>query len=205
MDLIEKATIIHYHRNRIETFAAGTVEALGWRGPESQTKRFDVLAQVGDFSGRSVLDVGCGYGDLKGYLDRWFSDFTYIGIDQMPEFIAVAEDRYEGCAGTHFYQTDFTTIGFPSVDYVVASGALGYRSDNPEFYGGMINKMYQAATRALAFNMLDADRFPDHPLLTGHNLDGIVRKCQDLCPNVQVIQGYLDDDFTVFLRRESIY
>ncbi|MCH8987746.1 MAG: class I SAM-dependent methyltransferase [Chloroflexi bacterium] len=202
MDLIEKATIIHYHRNRIDTFADGSVEALGWRGPASQTTRFEVLAQVGDLSGRSVLDVGCGYGDLKGFLDQRFSGITYIGIDQMPEFIAEAKERYKDCADTHFYQTDFTTLEFPSVDYVLASGALGYRCEDPGFYSGMVRKMYDAAKRALAFNMLDADRFPDHPLLIGHNLDEVVQQCQDLCPNVQVIQGYLDDDFTVFLRRD---
>jgi trans-aconitate methyltransferase len=35
--------------------------------------------------------IGCGYGDLKQYLDQSFSDFTYIGIDQMPEFISEAK------------------------------------------------------------------------------------------------------------------
>ena len=62
--------------------------------------------------------------------------------------------------------------------------------------------MYDSAASALAFNMLDADRCPEHPLLRGHNLDEIVQRCQELCPNVQVIQGYLDDDFTVFMRRD---
>ncbi|MCH8296584.1 MAG: methyltransferase domain-containing protein [Chloroflexi bacterium] len=202
MDPIEKATIIHFHRSRIETFGGGTVEALGWRIPESQTKRFDVLAQVGDLSGRSVLDVGCGYGDLRNYLDQRFSDFVYIGIDQMPEFILEAEERHKDRADTHFFKTDFSTVKLPIVDYVLASGALAYRSDDPNFHSNMVQKMYESATRALAFNMLDEDRFPEHPLLTGHNLDEVVRQCQDLCPNVQVIQGYLEDDFTVFLRRD---
>ena len=202
MDLIEKATIIHYHRSRIEVFGGGSTEALGWRRPESQTKRFDVLSQVGDLSGCSVLDIGCGYGDLKSYLDQRFSSFVYFGIDQMPEFIADAKERYKDSADTHFFQTDFSTVELPSVDYVLASGALGYRSDDPDFHMNAVRKLYESATQALAFNMLDADRFPEHPLLTGHNVDETVRQCQELCPNVQVIQGYLDDDFTVFLRRD---
>ena len=46
-----------------------------------------------------VFDLGCGYGDLKTYLNQKFSDFTYIGIDQMPEFIAVAQERFKkACA-----------------------------------------------------------------------------------------------------------
>ena len=73
MNVIEKATIIHYHRHRIDTYHNGTVKALGWRGEESQVKRFEVLSTVGDLNGCSLLDLGCGYGDLKGYMDRRFN------------------------------------------------------------------------------------------------------------------------------------
>ncbi len=199
MNLIEKATIIHYHRHRIAEYQNGTAMALGWREKESQTRRFEVLSTVGDLNGCSVLDVGCGYGDLKGYLDQKVSGFTYIGIDQMPEFIAEAEERYQDCADTFFFQTDFTTVDFPQVDYVLASGALGYRCDNPAFYTNMIEKMYGAATRVLAFNMLDADLFAEHPLLVGHDCDAVVAFCKGLSDCVEVVRGYLEDDFTVFV------
>jgi trans-aconitate methyltransferase len=202
MDPIELAAIIQFHRGRINDFGGGTSGALGWRQPASQTKRFDVIVQVGDLNGRSVLDVGCGYGDLKDYLDQRFSDIVYIGIDQMHEFISEAEERYEGHADTHFFETDFSTVQLPNVDYVIASGALAYRSDDPDFHTNMVRKMYDSAARALVFNMLDADRFPEHPLIRGHNLDEVVERCQELCPNVQVVQGYLNDDFTVFMRRD---
>ena len=202
MNLIEKATIIHYHRQRIDTYADGTVEALGWRGPESQLKRFETLCTTGDLNGCSLLDVGCGYRNLKGYLDRWFSDFTYIGIDQMPEFIAEAKERYKDCPNTYFSRTDFTAVEFPRVDYVFASGALGYRCDDPDFYGDMIRKMYQAAGRMAAFNMLDVHLFPDHPLLVGHDCDKVVEFCRALSPRVEVHRGYLLDDFTVAMHRD---
>ena len=199
MNLIEKATIIHYHRRRIETYADGTVEALGWRGEESQAKRFEVLSKVGDLNECSLLDVGCGYGDLKWYLDRQYSNYTYIGIDQMPEFIAEAKERYKDHPNTFFSQTDFTSVSFPQVDYVIASGALGYRCDQPSFYTDMIRKMYDAATRAVAFNMLDAGRFPEHPLLVGHDCDQVVAFCNTLSHQVTVVRGYLEDDFSVFI------
>jgi len=65
MNLIDKATTIHFHRHRIATDANGTVRALGWKGAESRIRRFEVLGVVDDLSGCSVLDMGCGYGDLK--------------------------------------------------------------------------------------------------------------------------------------------
>lgn len=203
MNLIEKATLLHYHRHRIAVCAAGTVGALGWRGEESQRKRFEVIARAGDLNGSSLLDVGCGHGDLKRYLDPIFTGFTYVGIDQMPEFIAEARARYGAFPRTYFYQTDFTTITFPQVDYVIASGALGYRCADPDFYFDMIRKMAGAAKKAVVFNMLDAARFPSHPLLVGHDFEKVAAFCRTLSSDVRIVRGYLEDDFTVFIRRPS--
>jgi ubiquinone/menaquinone biosynthesis C-methylase UbiE len=103
MDLIEKATVMHYHRHRIEQYRCGTVESLGWRNINSQQARYKALTKVGDLSGASMLDVGCGYGDLKAYLDQHYTDFDYIGIDLQPEFINQAKARYKGLSRTWFY------------------------------------------------------------------------------------------------------
>jgi len=201
MELIEKATILHYHRHRIQEFS-DTVKSLGWKAEESQLKRFEVLSRVADLNGRSIMDIGCGRGDLKGFLDRRVSGIAYIGIDQMPEFIEEAGARHGHLPNTHFYQTDFSTAELPMVDYVIASGALGYRCENRAYYSEVIAKMYASASRALAFNMLDAMSFPDHPLLVGHNAEEVETFCNSLSPRVELIRGYLDDDFTIFMYRE---
>jgi SAM-dependent methyltransferase len=203
VNLIEKATVIHYHRHRIREFHGGSVESLGWRGPESQLQRFQVLLQLGDFNGCSLLDAGCGHGDLKGFLDPHCPGFTYIGIDQMPEFIDEARARYGRLPNTHFYRTDFTQARLPLVDYVIASGALSYRCGNPGHYFGTIRKLFDAARIALAFNMLNAAVFPQHDLLTGHDRDEVTAFCRSQARRVESIDGYLDDDFTVFMYRDA--
>lgn len=203
MDLIEKATVMHYHRHRIAEFQQGSVESLGWRGTFSQQARYQVLAKAGDLNGASLLDIGCGYGDLKAYLDMHFSDFDYIGIDQMPEFIEEAKIRYGGCLRTAFYQTDFIAGELPQVDYVIASGALGYRCKNAGFYTDMICKLYNSAKIALAFNMLDKNHFPQHDLLVGHDRDEILTLCRALSPRVECFSDYLEDDFTIFMYRNE--
>ena len=203
MDIIEKATVIHYHRHRIRTYSEGTAKALGWRGPESQTRRFEVLAGVGDLRGCSVLDVGCGHADLKAFLDRTAPDVTYLGLDQMPEFVTEAQARYQDDPRATILQADFTTATLPEVDYVLASGALAYRCSDPEFHLRMIERMWTVARRALGFNMLRKEVFPEHPLLVGHDLDQVVAFCKGLSGDVEVVEGYLDDDFTVFVRADG--
>ncbi len=203
MDLIEKATVMHYHRHRIAEFQHGTVESLGWRNAHSQQARYQTLIKAGDLNGATVLDVGCGYGDLKAFLDQHFSGFDYIGIDQMPEFIAEARKRYANAERTAFYQTDFSSAALPQADYVFASGVLGYRCKNESFYMEMIGKLYNSARVILAFNMLDKSRFPQHDLLVGHDREEILTLCRVLSPRVECLNDYLEDDFTVMMHRDG--
>jgi len=203
MNLFEKASVIRYHRHRIREFHGRTVEALGWRGQESQLRRFQVLLQLGDFSGCSLLDAGCGYGDLKGFLDQYCLEFSYLGLDQMPEFINEAKARYGSRPATGFYCADFTQVELPRLDYVIASGAFCYRSGNPGHYFSTIRKLFAAAKNALAFNMLDAAVFQQHDLLTGHDRGAVMAFCRSLASRVESIGGYLDDDFTVFMYRDA--
>jgi trans-aconitate methyltransferase len=199
MTVIDNATILHWHRYRMREFGAGTAKALGWRGPESQTTRFDVLLNVGDLDGRSVLDVGCGFGDLRGLLHRRGIRCEYTGIDHMPEFISHATARYGALPSTRFLLGDFARDLLPRADYVLASGAFGYRSSEPDFHLRVIRKLAGTANIALAFNMLDATKFPRHALLVGHDRYQVVSHCRALSPKIQVIDRYLEDDFTVFL------
>ncbi len=199
MTLFEKATIIHYHRHRIAQYDGGTVEALGYRNEDSQIKRFGALAEVGSIDGRSVLDVGCGHGDLKGYLDARHCGFSYVGIDQMAEFIQHARARYGQRPNCYFCVADASDAELPQADYVLASGVLAYRSDDDGYYFAMIEKMYRAARHALAFNMLDAATFPSHPLLVGHDAATVMDFCTRLSADARLVRGYLEDDFTVMM------
>lgn len=203
MTLMEKATIIHYHRRRIGEYAAGTVGALGWLNHESQSQRFAALATVGDLSGSSLLDIGCGHGDLKGYLDQRFHGFSYIGIDQMPEFIQEARSLYGQRPNCYFCLADFMTQELPRADYVFASGVLSYRSEEPDCHFAMIERMYAAADQALAFNMLEVNKFPLHELLTGHDSEKVLARCRELSPEVRLVRDYLQDDFTVLMYRNG--
>jgi trans-aconitate methyltransferase len=197
MTLIEKATIIHYHRHRIAEYGSGTVEALGYRGEDSQIKRFSVLAMVGSLDGCSILDVGCGHGDLKAYFDTRFHGFSYVGIDQMAEFIQLARERHGQRPNCYFCIADADEAELPSADYVFASGMLAYRSGDSGHAFSMIEKMYRAANSALAFNMLDARVFPSHPLLVSYDAEAVMAFCAQLTPDARLIRGYLEDDFTV--------
>lgn len=200
MNLSERATITRFHRERIATFGAGTVEALGWRGPDSQRLRFEAIAQAVDFSDASVIDAGCGTGDLKRFLDARFPGVRYLGIDQIPEFVAEARERYAGDANAAFVDGHFNALALPRADHVVASGVFAYRSANPRYLEQTIARLYSAALRSFVFNVLDARHFPRHPLLLGRDVDAVLAFCRQLSGDVTLIDGYAEDDATVLMR-----
>ncbi|MBA2675654.1 class I SAM-dependent methyltransferase [Ramlibacter sp.] len=193
MNLIERATVMHYHRHRIAEFGPRP-QALGWKAPHSQWERFELIAQAADFAHCSVLDVGCGRGDLKDFLDERHPGVRYTGVDQMPELLDDAVRRHG--ASARFLLGDFGQMELPAADYVIASGALSYRCAEEGWHLRMVRKMHAAARRALIFNVLDARRFPDHPLLVGHDCAEVLDLCRRLSPHVAASQGELDDDMT---------
>jgi SAM-dependent methyltransferase len=200
MDPVEKATVIRFHRDRLRL---SPLKAQGWRSADSQQKRFEVLCGIGDLEGCKVLDLGCGYGDLKTYVDSHFHGVSYLGVDHLPEFIDEARQYHGEGADTGFVCADFLNAILPQADYVLASGALGYRSRNQLHPFSIIGQMWQACTRGVAFNLLDARHFEADEVLCGHHPDAILDYCRRFDPQAELITGYLPDDFTIFLRRRQ--
>jgi SAM-dependent methyltransferase len=198
MEFVDRSVIYRYHQERIEMFGAGTTSALGWKAEENQTKRFEILSQIGDMNGLSVLDVGCGHGDLRGYLGKKYPGLRYAGLDQMEEFLDVATERYGDLPDTTFYLGDCWTADLPNMDYVLACGLLAYRNSKPDFIFRMIDKLFASCRLGLGFNLL---KKVDQPggLLVDYDPQAILNYCRELTPKVVLREGYADDDFTIFM------
>ena len=86
MNTIEKGKIIWYHQNRIKEFGNNSAKAQGWKAIENQQKRFELITQIADLNNCLVMDLGCGYGDLKAFMDYKFNNFIYTGVDFIPDY-----------------------------------------------------------------------------------------------------------------------
>ena len=69
-----------FFESNVRRFGYG-YRALGFGRRSSQEKRFGALAAVGDFDGASVLDVGCGFGDLLAWLRARGVQPRYTGLE----------------------------------------------------------------------------------------------------------------------------
>jgi trans-aconitate methyltransferase len=200
MDLIDRATAIHFHRHRIASFGVVDARAMGWVDAASQSSRFEAIASAIDFNDSSVIDVGCGTGDLKAFLDTRFGGLSYLGVDQVPEFVAQARTRFAGVERCSFELGDFNAMVFPRAEHVVACGVLNYRSSSAQHVFASMARMFTAATRTVAVTVLDEAHFQGHPLLVGRDVDEIVAFCRKLAPRVDVLVGHAPNDALVVMR-----
>ncbi len=198
MEFVDRSMIYRFHRERIEMFGEGTSAALGWKEEQSQASRFEVLSQIGDMNGLSVLDAGCGHGDLRGFLAGKYPDLRYAGIDQMEEFLDVATERYGDFPNTTFYLGDCWTAELPNMDYVLACGLLAYRNSKPDFVYRMIDKLFISCRLGLGFNLLKNVHDPEG-ILVNYDPMEILSYCRLLTPKVVLREGYAADDFTIFI------
>ncbi|BAU55038.1 class I SAM-dependent methyltransferase [Mucilaginibacter gotjawali] len=197
--LNDPAVIINYHRMMVGTYGMQSSLALGWRDMESQLVRFEALAGIAGMSGCSVLDAGCGYGDLLPYLISRYGQLNYTGIEQIPEFLDEASKRYGKYENAVFMNGNFALTDLPRADYVLASGSLNYRSEDPDFIFRVIAKLYSACLHGFAFNLLRA--IVPNGLLVAYNCEKIMACCSKLCPNVKLVNDYAEEDFTIYMLR----
>lgn len=209
MHFIDKLKIKYYHHKRAKKLGDNTARVQGWSSLEAQQKRFQALCQPLDFTNKSILDLGCGYGDLKRYIDKLNNQqitssnklACYIGIDQHKAFIKSARLQFVNTANTEFINADFSSMTLPRVDIVMASGSLNYYSREKDYLHKLIIAMYESARYAVAFNLLDSRYFTSRKLLVAYEPQEILEFCQSICVNSQLFDHYENNDFTIIMKR----
>ena len=119
--------VVEYYERKLREFGP-TARGVDWNGPESQRLRFVQLLKVLEgWSGAeapTVLDVGCGYGALAGFLRERGIAATYVGYDASPAMLDVARQVYGSHEGVTF-TADWP--GISAADVAVASGLFNVR------------------------------------------------------------------------------
>lgn len=172
---------------------------LLWASPDTQEARFGAFASALDLSGVSLLDVGCGRGDLLAFLHaRDIRPADYLGIEAVPALADAAEAK-----GLTVLRRDFIldpACLFTGSDVIALSGSLNTAPDDA-FYA-TLKRCFDAAARHFVFNFLPS------PLLAGAK-HLYWRKPADVdrfCRNVlgvkpRTVDGYLEGDLTFVLTK----
>ena len=177
-------------------------DILDWAAPETQTLRFEILADNVELRGRTLLDMGCGLGDLVSFLDKRRIDVDYTGVDVVEQMVARASElhpsrRFE-CVNIF---SDPAALGGEKFDIMFCSGALNLNlGNNLEFVKTALPVMLSRAREYLVVNMLHARMPVGEPQYFMYNPDYIISILKPLCSEVRIIDDYLSNDFTVIAK-----
>src|SRR5689334_22264654 len=107
--LDDSGAVFNYHRNMAALHGPDSSLALGWLNYNDQQIRFKALTGIANLKGKTVLDAGCGYADLLAFLSPDKQPAHYYGIEQIPELIDEAKNRYDHLDNVTFTAQNFMT------------------------------------------------------------------------------------------------
>lgn len=196
----EKQLIIERYNERLTTLGE-TAQALGWRDSAQQQLRFRLLAEISPLSGCSVMDIGCGFGDLlESITEAGAQNVRYTGTDLNPSLIEVAQKKHP--SGTFHATTDLSQFADGSQDYVFLSGLFNFKiEDNTGFMHDTIRESFRIARRGVSFNLLGSyvDFKEEH--LFYHDEKEVFHFAKSLTRFVTLRADYPLYEFTVYLHK----
>lgn len=178
--------------------------ALGWTKGK-QEERFSALTSRIDLArAKSVLDVGCGFGDLYPFLRDHGFDGRYVGIDFIDELLDVGRKAYPDAELALADIDDFDPG--ESFDLVVASGIFNgvlVHEDPWARIRRTLERMFALSRYACAADFMSRyvdymrdDTFHAEP-------ERVFGLAKGLSRRVVLDHGYLPFEFAVWLFRQD--
>jgi SAM-dependent methyltransferase len=168
----------------------------------TQRMRFEVFVRGHAPQGRSLLDVGCGTGDLFEHLQRHGIACEYTGIDISDAMIERARVRFP--AGR--FVVGHSLDGLPSqFDYTVSIGIHNIKvADAWELLSASMRRQFDMCRIAAHLSLL-TDRyggFASH--IQAWKVEDVLALALSITPHVVLRTDYLPNDFSITLYRAPL-
>ena len=179
-----------------------TSKGVRWNSKDSQYTRFDIITKyIKNIQDYTIGDAGCGVGEYYIYLKNNNKiPKKYIGLDIQEQMISLALNR----VNADFYIKDIVNDNnLPIVDYYISSGALNILTKQESYK--FIKNIYNNSTKGIIFNMLKREGISESKVFNTFDIFEALSFCKTLSNNIQYKDGYLDNDFTIFIRKDHEY
>lgn len=175
--------------------------SVNWRSKSSQMVRFEKLFKIGVTNRNSILDIGCGIGDMYKYINNLQLDVKYLGIDITPKMVEFCKERFPENKN-HFQNVDILTLKdeFIKYDWVFASGIFYLLKVKPfDAAIELIHKMYSFSKKGVAFNSLSS--WAENKTENEFYMDPLklLDRLKNDYPNLVFFHDYHPSDFTIYI------
>ena len=178
-----------------------------WFG-NHKIENYERLIKITEFAdasleGASCIDVGCGTGDFSEVL-RKKGIKSYLGVDIFKPSIELAREKHPN---EKFILADILSWKpDEKFEFVFCSGALTTRlhSNNYDFIGSMIRKMWDISSIGISFNFLtDTTELIDRSLFL-YSHQKVIGMCKDIVkPDGYVFYRVIDHEAHVYMYRKK--
>ena len=200
---IDKKKILSRYAQRIETLGHGAA-ALG-EPKRRQAFFFEILSQVNGFElSDSVIDVGCGYGDLFDFLKSKGWRGQYLGIDINPQLIDEGQRLYPQA---ELKVLDIQTAELDrTFDWCFCCQALTSETEAVPFIEhleSMLQMMWKICRKGLVFNLLSPLADFTHPVHARPNLASVMSVLTKITNRFSIRHDYMPFEFAVYLHKDN--
>jgi len=203
--LEDRLDYIERYEKRLQEFGYSP-ETLGWGAQGRQEVRFSVLAEPAlRMPDSSVLDVGCGFGDLYDFLVQRGWRGRYTGIDIVPGLLEVARRRH---ASLDVRELDITddAASLDEHDFVISSGVFNAAlpsGSNQDHIEAALGNMHRRARFATCVDFLST--YVDFQKPGAHHTDPgwALTVAKRLTRRVLLRHDYMPYEFSIFLFRDD--
>jgi len=181
-------------------------KTLGW-DKGKQDVRFHILTDGFDCRGKSMLDIGCGFGDLNLTLRaRCGQEYSYLGVDLVDTLLAEGRQRYEN-ERVHFTAGNFLELPLAgNFDIGLASGVFNHRlahSDSYTVIEATMAKAFGICREGIAFDFLSDKVDYQHEHTFHSSPERILAMAYHLSRNVVLRNDYMPFEFAVYVFKDD--
>lgn len=193
----DEKRIANYYNQLVDQYGhdpracdASAVEAL--------EVRYRTLSEVCELDERTVLEVGCGFGDLGEFLKKKYRNMNYCGVDISERMVEEARKIHPQF--TFQRQNVLDVRAEAGFDVVMAQGIFYLLGDEAEakMYR-LIKKMFSLCRKATAFSAVSS--WSGNKVSTEFYADPVrlVQFCHTLTPRLVLRHDHLPNDVVMYL------
>jgi SAM-dependent methyltransferase len=196
MNQAEKELIIKRYSERAKNYGSSPL-TLGWTKGK-HLLRYHILLSQWEFNGETLLDFGCGFGDMYGYIKKSELNVIYHGYDINPDLITIGQIKYPDIQLST--EDIFTFNKSKSFDFAVSSGVHNLKlEDNWKFIKQTFERFAFLCRKGFALNFVSnkVNIFADHLYHTDPAM--VLNLAYSYSKKIILRNDYMPYEFSIFV------
>ena len=178
--------------------------SLGWGKNGKQKVRFQILTEIGIKKTSSILDIGCGFGDLFKYLKDVGWSGNYVGLDINDILLKEAIKQYPEINVKNIdILTDELSDNF---DFVLSSGVFNAKlkcEDNYNYICYMLQKMFSLCNEGVAVDFLSSYVDFKNEIAFHAEPETIFKIAKSISKRILIRHDYMPYEFTLYIYKDD--